>query len=180
MRLIYKILFKIFNWKIIGNPPEDLPKFVIIVAPHTSNWDFFIGLAVRSIRKLDTKYLAKKELFKPPFGIIFKALGGYPVDRSKSNNFVDAVADLFNAHERFSIAITPEGTRSYVPKLKTGFYYIALQANIPIILSSLNYETKEVVFQEPFYPSGNLENDLEKILKYYKTIPGRYPENGIR
>ncbi len=180
MRLIYRILFKLTGWKIVGYDPTQLTQYVVIVAPHTSNWDFFVGLAVRSIKQMNTHYLAKQELFKPPLGGIFRALGGYPVDRSKSTNFVDAVAQLFHEHKQFSIAITPEGTRSYVPKWKTGFYFIAQKANVPIIMASLNYSSKTVEFKEPLYPSGNLDKDLEIILNYYKTIPGKYPEKGVR
>ncbi len=180
MRLIYKLLFKIFGWKITGDIPGKLPKYIVIVAPHTSNWDFFIGLAVRSICRMDTRYLAKKELFGPPMGWIFRKLGGYPVDRSRRTNFVDAVVDLFNDHEKFSIAITPEGTRSYVPKWKTGFYYISLKAKVPLILASLNYETKTVEFRPPFSPTGNIEKDLEEVIQYYRQIPGKYPELGVR
>jgi 1-acyl-sn-glycerol-3-phosphate acyltransferase len=180
MRLVYKLIFYVIGWKIKGSIPKDCPKYVLIVAPHTSNWDFFLGLAVRSIKKMDTKYLAKKELFKGVSGKIFKALGGYPVDRSKNTNFVDAVADLFENNDRFSIAITPEGTRKYVAKWKTGFYYIALKAKVPLIMASLNYRDKVVEFSPPFNPSGDLQTDLKEILAHYKKIPGKNPENGVR
>lgn len=180
MRLIYRLLFKLFGWKITGQIPGEQPKYIVIVAPHTSNWDFFIGLAVRSICRMDTRYLAKKELFGPPFGWIFRKLGGYPVDRSRRNNFVDAVVDLFDEHERFSIAITPEGTRKYVPKWKTGFYYIALKAKVPLVMAGLDYGEKTVEFLPPFHPTGDIESDLEKILEFFRGKKGKYPEKGVR
>ena len=151
----------------------------MIVAPHTSNWDFFIGLAARSILRVDTKYVAKQELFRFPFGWIFRKLGGYPVDRSKNTNFVDAVCDLLEKNPEFSICFTPEGTRSYVPKWKTGFYYIALKTKLPIIMVGFNYVKKEVCVEPPFMPSGNLDKDLEFMLSYYRKIPGKFPEKGI-
>lgn len=151
----------------------------MIVAPHTSNIDFLVGLAARSILRLQTKYLAKKELFKPPFGWLFYALGGYPVDRSKNTNTVDKVVDIFNHHDRFSICITPEGTRKYAESWKTGFHKIARQAGIPIIMVAFDYRTKTVYAQPPFYPTENLEADLEKIKAYYRQFKGKIPQNGV-
>ncbi|MBL0343459.1 MAG: 1-acyl-sn-glycerol-3-phosphate acyltransferase [Bacteroidetes bacterium] len=151
----------------------------MIIAPHTSNWDFFLGLASRSVLGLETKYVAKKELFRFPFGWIFKNLGGYPVDRSKSNNFVDAVVEVFKTEPEFSICITPEGTRSYAPVWKTGFYYIAQKAGIPIVMVAFNYATKEVVVEPPFYLSGDIEKDFEFMKNYYRKVPGRNPKKGV-
>lgn len=152
----------------------------MIVAPHTSNWDFFVGLAARSILKLETKYLAKKELFRFPFGIIFRMLGGYPVDRTKHTNLVDAVANVYNAHERFSICITPEGTRKYVAEWKTGFYRIAEKLNIPIVMAGFDYSKKHVTVEPPFFTTGNIEKDIDFIKKYYRNIKGKHPELGVR
>ncbi len=177
--LISRLFFKLIGWKVTGSVPPSLKQYVMIVAPHTSNWDFFIGLAARSILRVDTKYVAKQELFRFPFGWIFRKLGGYPVDRSKNTNFVDAVCDLLEKNPEFSICFTPEGTRSYVPKWKTGFYYIALKTKLPIIMVGFNYAKKEVCVEPPFMPSGNLEKDLEFMLDYYRKIPGKFPEKGI-
>jgi len=131
-RFIYSFFFKLFGWKIKGNIPNELKKYVMIVAPHTSNIDFFVGLATRSILRLDTKYLAKKELFRPPLGWIFYALGGYPVDRSKPGKLVEKVAEIYNNHDKFSICITPEGTRKYAAEWKTGFHKIAMAVKATI------------------------------------------------
>jgi 1-acyl-sn-glycerol-3-phosphate acyltransferase len=179
LRVVYSFFFKLFGWKTVGNVSPELKQYVMIVAPHTSNWDFFLGLAARSVLGLDIKYVAKKELFKFPFGWIFKKLGGFPVDRSKSNNFVDAVADIFKTHPEFSICITPEGTRSYAPAWKTGFYYIAQKANIPIVMVAFNYEKKEVKVESPFYLTGDVEKDIEYMKNYYRKVPGKIPEKGV-
>jgi len=180
LRSIYRFLFWITGWKTRGAVPTTLKQYVMIIAPHTSNWDFFVGIASRSILKLETKYAAKKELFRFPFGGLFKALGGFPVDRSKNNNFVDAVADLYKVHPVFSIAITPEGTRSYVPVWKTGFYYIAQKAGIPVVMVGFNYAKKEVAVEAPYYLTGNMEQDIEFMKNHYRKIPGKNPENGVR
>jgi 1-acyl-sn-glycerol-3-phosphate acyltransferase len=125
----------------------------------------------------DTKFIGKKSLFKPPFGAVFRALGGYPVDRSKNNNFVDAVVEIFDSKEKFSIALAPEGTRKKVDKIKTGFYYIAKGANIPIILVRFDYANKEVTFSDPFYTTDNKEADLKFIDDHFRGTLGKIPEN---
>ena len=158
-----------------------LKKFVLIVAPHTSNWDFFVGIAARSILRLKSKYLAKNSLFNiPVVGWLLSKLGGFPVDRSKNSNMVEQVAEMFSKKDRLVVTLTPEGTRSYVPKWKTGFYWIAHQANVPIVMVGFDYRNKTVEVKEPFYPTGDIEKDLPKILKYYRSIRGKYPENGVR
>jgi 1-acyl-sn-glycerol-3-phosphate acyltransferase len=180
LRPFYKFFFEQAGWTIKGSIALELDKYVMIVAPHTSNKDFLVGLAARSILKLKTKYLAKKELFRFPFGIIFRLWGGYPVDRKKHANMVDAVAKIFNDHTRFSICITPEGTRKYVPEWKTGFYRIAEKLNIPVVMVGFDYKKKEVSIEPPFYTSGNIEQDIELMKKHYRKITGKIPENGVR
>lgn len=179
IRAFWKRYLKSGNWTIVGDIPKDLEKYVIIVAPHTSNWDFIIGLAVRSVKRMKTKFLGKKELFKFPFGFIFRWLGGYPVDRSESQNIVDVVAGIFDEHEEFSIALSPEGTRSKVDRLRTGFYHIAKKANVPIVMAAIDYAEKKVIFDQPFYPKTE-ENDFSRIINFYKDVKGKYPENGIK
>lgn len=179
MRFINNLLFKLFGWKIKGAIPPDLKKYVMIVAPHTSNMDFLVGLAVRSILRLDTKYLAKRELFKPPFGWLFYALGGYPVDRSKHTRLVYKVAEIYDSHERFSICITPEGTRKYSPVWKTGFHKIALKTQTPIVMVAFDYPTKSVVIAPPFNPTENTDADIEYIKNYYRQFKGKNPDQGV-
>ncbi|MEO1050704.1 MAG: 1-acyl-sn-glycerol-3-phosphate acyltransferase [Bacteroidota bacterium] len=178
-RPIFNFFFKRYGWHIEGYIPPDLKKYVIAIAPHTSNWDFILTVAVRSIMRVKSKYLAKRELFRFPMGYFFRLLGGYPVDRSKSGKMVDAVADIFNAKKEFVIALAPEGTRRKVQQIKTGFYYIAKAANVPVVLVGLDYSRKTIVISEPIYSTGEDEKDIEGILDFFRTIKGKHPELGI-
>ncbi|MBL0190465.1 MAG: 1-acyl-sn-glycerol-3-phosphate acyltransferase [Saprospiraceae bacterium] len=177
MGVIARFILKIWGWKILGVENTKLPKYVIAVVPHTSNWDFPLGLLVRSAAEMDSKYIGKASLFKFPYGFFFRALGGYPVDRSHSSNYVEAVAAIFNSKERFSISIAPEGTRKKVSKLKTGFYFIAKEAKVPILLTKLNNEKKEFDFRKVFYPTDDSEKDLEYIESFFKGTKGIVQEN---
>lgn len=124
------------------------------------------------------RFLGKSQLFTPPFGWIFRKLGGIPVDRSSNHNLVDAVADLFDKHDSFAIAIAPEGTRKKVEKLRTGFYFIAAKARVPIIMVGLDYKNKTCRFSEPLYTSEQTK-DFEAIYDFYRTIEGKIPELGL-
>lgn len=179
LSLISRLILKIFGWKIKGRYPDEVKKFILAVVPHTSNWDFPLGILVRMAMKKDIKFLGKSSLFKPPLGWLFRALGGYPVDRSKSSKLVDAVVDIFNEKEEFVVTIAPEGTREKVERLKTGFYYIALGANVPILLTTFDYEKKEVRFLELFYPTGDKEKDFEHIHEVFRGYRGRHPEKSF-
>jgi 1-acyl-sn-glycerol-3-phosphate acyltransferase len=180
MRAFYRFMFRITGWKVTGNFP-DLKKYIIAVAPHTSNWDFPVGIAARSILHIEhAKFLGKSQLFKPPLGWIFRKLGGYPVDRSSSQDMVNQVARYFETHDRFLLAIAPEGTRKKVDKLRTGFYYIARKANVPIIPVGFDFARKEVVVGSPLYPSDNVDRDFAELFQFYGNITGRNPELGIR
>lgn len=172
---VSKWILKLWGWKIEGHYPHEIPKMVLIEFPHTSNWDFPVGLLVRSQLKADIKFVGKSSLFRFPFGGLFRWMGGYPVDRSKSTNFVDAVVDIFNTKEQFAIILTPEGTRQKVNKLKTGFYYIALGAKVPILMVKFDWAKKIVGFSAPFYPTGDYDKDIVKILDYYKGVKGFHP-----
>ena len=180
MRLICRAIFWLFGWKSSGQFPYEIKKYVIIVAPHTSAWDFIVGVIARKVFRLEkAKYLGKQELFKPPFGFIFRWLGGYPVDRSQHRNLVDEVVKVFNSHDEFGIALSPEGTRKRVDKLRTGFYNIAKGANVPIVMVGLDFANKQVFFSNPFYASDNQEADFEHILKFFRPIQGKTPEHGL-
>ncbi len=179
LRPIYILIFeKILGWKIIGKKPE-FKKLVIVVAPHTSNWDFMIGLWARSTMRLNAWFIGKKELFVWPFGYLFRGLGGYPVDRKKNTHLVDQIVEIFNSKEEFNITISPEGTRKYSPRWKTGFYQMATKANIPIQMVGFDYQKRIVVIAEPFFPSGNLINDLEMMKSFFREFKGKYPESGV-
>ncbi len=178
LRLISKFILKLWGWKIKGNPPYGVKKFVMAAFPHTSNWDFPLGILVRKAIDIDIKYIGKSSLFKWPYGWLFRWLGGYPVDRSRRTNFVDAVTDIFNSKESFKIVLAPEGTRRKVDKLKSGFYYIAVQAKVPIVLVKFDWGEKVVDFSEPFFPSGDKEKDFEFIRQAIKDVKGKTPEWG--
>ena len=175
-----KLIFHWMGWKTEGKINPNLKKLVFIAAPHTSNWDFAVGMLARKILGLEyVKFIAKDQLFRFPLGYIFRWLGGYPVDRSKHNNLVDAVVELYDSKERFAIAIAPEGTRSRATRLKTGFYHIARLAKVPIVMVGINFKTKVITFCEPFHPSGDQQADFERILAFFRTQVGKYPELGI-
>lgn len=175
MQLLYSFIFKLFGWKIQGDFP-DAKKYIVIVAPHTCTEDFFIGIAVRSIKGIHAKFLGKKELFKPPFGFIIRWFGGYPVDRSKHSNLVDAVVDLFEKQDQFVIGIAPEGTRKYVKEWKSGFYYMALKAKVPIVMAAFHFPEKTVYLEKPFYPSGNIDADKKILEAFFKNKQGKFPK----
>ncbi|MBS9774641.1 MAG: 1-acyl-sn-glycerol-3-phosphate acyltransferase [Tenacibaculum sp.] len=174
--MISKFIFnKILGWKIVGNFPKDVKKYVIIGVPHTSWKDFPLALFVRSILKTEINFVAKKSLFKPPFGFIFKWLGGMPVDRSKSTNLVSAIVDMFKEKEVFHLAISPEGTRKSVEKWKTGFYYIAKGANVPIVVFGYDYSKKQIILSKPFYTTDDIKSDFTKLLDFCKNFKGEKP-----
>ncbi len=172
---VSRFLLKLFGWRIADHRPPNMGSAIYLVVPHTSNWDFFIGLLVRSALHLKANYLAKKSLFDSPLGWWFKALGGYPVDRSKSTNITDQVVEYFNTLPYFAIAITPEGTRSKVEKWKTGFWHIAHQAKVPLILTSFDYPRKLAVISAPFHVSDDKEKDIAALMDYFKEFTGKNP-----
>ena len=172
--------FTLRGWRTEGNFPYALKQSVIIAGPHTHGVDFFLGLAVR--QKMHFKFvhfLGKKELFNPITGWFFRLLGGYPVDRSKKNNMVDQVVDLYRKNERFHIAISPEGTRRKVFKFRTGFYHIAKNAGVPILMVGFDFGKRRVVFADPFYTSNDESADLRSIVNFFKEFEGYVPEYGI-
>lgn len=180
MRSLWKSYLKIFGWNTsLTFPYHHLGKYVLIIAPHTSNWDFIIGLAYRSLLGLNhVRFLGKKELFAFPFGYFFRKLGGIPVDRHHSSHMVDDAAKFFSDHSAFALALSPEGTRSRVEKLRTGFYYIADKAKVPIIMVALDWKNKTLTFGEPFMV-GEPSKDFDHIMEFYRQVHGKYPENGL-
>lgn len=173
------VFFKIMGWKIVGTIDPAIKKCVMMVMPHTSAHDFYLGIFTRGIIGLEMNFVAKKELFRFPFGYYFRYMGGAPLDRSGGLNKVDAIAALFATKKEFRLAIAPEGTRKYVNELKTGFYYIALKANVPIIPVAFDFGKKEVRFGQQVLPSGNLESDLEILNQHFVGVKGKIPENGF-
>jgi len=178
MQKIAKLIFlRILGWKIENNAPLHLEKYVIIAAPHTSWQDFPVGIFTKWVCGLSANFIGKASIFKPPFGFIFRALGGTAVDRSKSANRVDAIVDIFNTKEQFVLALSPEGTRKKVDTWKTGFYYIAKGANVPIVMIGLDFEHKKVIFSEPYSVTGNKEKDFRVFYDFFRDIKGKHPEN---
>lgn len=177
MKKIYQfIFFRLLGWHIKGWMDPQIKKCVIIVVPHTSWVDFAVGVFARGAIGQEMHFVAKKELFKFPFGGYFKWMGGAPLDRQKNENKVDAIAEIFREREVFRLAIAPEGTRKKVEEWKTGFYYIALKANVPVIAVAFDYGKKEVKIAEPYYPTGYKETDFKILEANYKDVTGYVPE----
>ena len=178
-RRFYKfIFFKLLNWKIEGTIDESIKKCVLMVLPHTSWHDFYIGLFTRGIMDMEMNFIGKKELFRFPFGYYFHWMGGAPIDRGNLNR-VDTIASIFENHDEFRLAISPEGTRKKITELRTGFYYIALKANVPIIPVAFDYGKKTVNIGKPFYPTSNYEEDLKILLGHFKGVLGKIPKSGF-
>jgi 1-acyl-sn-glycerol-3-phosphate acyltransferase len=176
---IYRFIFcQIMGWKIKGSVDPKIKKCVLMVLPHTSWHDFYLGIFTRGVLGIEMNFVGKKELFRFPFGWFFRWMGGTALDRSGGLNKVDAIAAIFKQKQVFRMGISPEGTRKKVTELKTGFYYIALKAEVPIIPVAFNFEKKEVSFGEPYNPTGDYEKDLKIILVHFQGVKGRIPENG--
>ena len=180
MRRLYLFIFKIFGFKFEGSIPPELKSFIVIVAPHTAGVDFPVGIMARRVLKIDhVKYLGKSQLFKPPFGFIFRWLGGTPVERTKDNNLVETIANKFKENENFAIGLAPEGTRKKVSKIKTGFYHIAKKANVPIIMIGFDFGNKTIKVKTPFYPGDNIKHDFKEIISFFASCKAIKPERGI-
>ncbi len=169
------IYFKLLGWKIEGGFPPDLNKCVIIVVPHTSWHDFYIGAFVRKTLDIDINFIAKKELFRPPFGWYFRWMGGAPVDRKSNKNMVQQVSEMFNKRDEFRLALAPEGTRKKVEHWRSGFYHMAHNAGVPIVCVAFDYKTKTVKIGTPFKTTGNYEIDYPILKSFYKNIMGKIP-----
>ncbi|MBT8257512.1 MAG: 1-acyl-sn-glycerol-3-phosphate acyltransferase [Bacteroidia bacterium] len=178
MRWLAKFIYhKILGWKVTGfNDFDSVKKCVLIAAPHTSWHDFYIGVLLRSVTGIKANFVGKKALFKWPFGWFFKAMGGTPVERKSNENQVDAIARLFNNKEVFRMALAPEGTRKKVDEWRTGFYYIAKAADVPIVMFTLDFGKKENRFSEPFYATDDQEADFKYIRAFYEGVVGKVPE----
>lgn len=162
------------GWRVEGEAPN-LAKFVFIAAPHTSNWDVVFMLAAAGAMGIRISWLGKNSLFKFPLGPLMRATGALPVDRSKRNELVKNVAALFEARRGLILAVSPEGTRKYVDTWKSGFYQIALQANVAIGLGYLDYGQKTCGFKGTLVPTGNVRADMERIRAAYQGVTARNP-----
>ena len=175
MHRICQWILSLFFFFIVGKLP-DINQYVLIVAPHTSNWDLVIGLLARFAVQTRIHFLAKKEIFVFPLKQFMIAVGGTPVDRSKSANRVEQLVDLFKNNEHFILGLAPEGTRSPVKRWKFGFYHIAQKAKVPIVMVGFDYSSKEVIISPPLPVSGDIEADYARMLDFFKTIRGKVPK----
>lgn len=177
LKSLYRfIYFKVLKWKLIGSFPEHLKKYIVIAVPHTSWHDFYIGLLIRKITETPINFVAKKELFKWPFGMYFRSVGGVALDRTSGQNKVEVIAQLFREREEFRLNIAPEGTRKKVDAWKTGFYYIAKAAKVPIVMVTFDFGKKQNVISEPFYPTQNMAADFKVMHHFFKDVKGKIPE----
>lgn len=174
-----KAILKMAGWKLGSTEGVDLPKCVVCVAPHTSNWDFPLGKLFYTSIGCEAGFLIKREWFFFPFNIIFKALGGVPIDRGKRTSVTEQMVEAFALRHVFHLAVTPEGTRKRTTEWKRGFYYIALKAKVPILLAYFDYAKKEVGIKTVFYPTGDTAGDIRQIRLWYKGVKGRNPQNFV-
>lgn len=169
---IAKFLLKLLGWKVVGDHRNDIKKKLIIAAPHTSNWDFPLGLLVRAAINSPVKYIGKPSLFKPPMSWIMYPLGGIPVVEHKDQSFVQNVVDMFDESEELTILIAPEGQRKKIHNFKTGFYYIAHGANIPILPAVIDFAKKEFQFLDLVYTQGQAKEEIAKIENLFRGVKG--------
>jgi len=172
IRCLGRIIHKAMGWELEGHFPSELAKKILIVAPHTSFMDFFVGIPVKFWLDIQADWYGKKELFIQPFGWILKAIGGNPIDRQKHSNTVSQIVHNFNTREKHTILLTPEGTRKKVSRFKTGFYQIAVQSGVPIIPLIFDYRTKKIKILDPIYPNGE-DGELENIESLFRGYQGK-------
>lgn len=177
MKQIGKLFLWLMGWKVVDRAPKDLKKAVMVCAPHTSNWDFPFGLAAFYITNLKVKYFIKKSWFFFPMNLFFSATGGVPVDRSKSTGMVDAMTQKMRSEKELIVAVPPEGTRSWVKKWKTGFYHIALGAEVPLLMGYVDFKRKEVGFGPVYELTGDFEKDMLYLQDFFRDKTPKNPEN---
>lgn len=173
------IFYKVLRWKIVGNTnfsKDTVKKAILIAAPHTSWHDFYIGVLIRKVVNFQANFVGKKELFVFPLGLFLRSIGGRSLDRTSGQNKVQAMAKLFDSETEFRLQLAPEGTRKKVDKWKTGFYYIAKEANVPIIMFTLDFGNKQSKVSEPFYPTDDVEADFKFMRSFFEGVKGKVPE----
>lgn len=172
--LLARVMLLLTGWRFEGALPN-LPKFVLIVAPHTSNWDFPTGLMAMFGLGIRGTFLGKDTLFRRPFGFFFRWLGGIPVDRSSQNNVVEQTIGYFRTRDRIILALSPEGTRKKIPKWRTGFYWVAVGAGVPIVPVAFDFPRKRFILHPPQMMSGNAEADLEHLHTFFSAAQAYHP-----
>ena len=176
MNKIYRLIyFRFLKWKLIGELPK-INKMVLPVISHTHWHDFLMGILIRNVINQEINFIGKKEIFGPFTGWFFKMMGGASVDRNSNSNTVDNIVEIFKEKKLFRLALAPEGTRKKVKEWKTGFYYIAKKANIPICLVAFDYGKKQIVFHPAYYPTNDMKKDIMFLKKQVKGVVGKIPE----
>ena len=173
--LLGKVFLRITGWKVEGGAPPDLPKFVLICAPHTSTWDLFFMLAGFYVMGVKANWMGKKEIFRWPVEGYFRRLGGIPIDRHSPQNVVQQTEQVIQSCEQIIIGIAPEGTRSRARYWKTGFYHIAHTAQVPIVFGYLDYRRKVCGIGPVLETSGNIDSDMEEIREFYSNVTAKHP-----
>lgn len=168
-------LLKLFGWKLDLRLPEE-SKVIVVGYPHTSNWDFILAMLAMPAMDFQFNWVAKHSMFNNPLGNTFKRMGGVPLNRDKSKGFVEHVISIFEERDRFVLAIAPEGTRSYRPRWKTGFYHIAIGAGVPLSLGYIDYQSKTLGIGKTFMPSGDIDEDFKVIADFYADKVGKRPQ----
>jgi len=179
LRFIARAYLALVGWRAQGEPPDE-PKYVMVAAPHTSNWDLPITLMIALVLRVKIRWMGKQAIFRWPFGTFFRWLGGVPVDRSRSSNLTGRTAEVIREADSFVLIVAPEGTRRRVAHWKTGFYHIARGANVPIVLGFLDFHRKVGGIGPTVHPTGNIEEDMSMIRGFYADITGkRAGESGV-
>jgi len=175
-RILATTALRLTGWRFSGEPFPDVRKCVLIIAPHTSNWDFVVGVAAKYALGLRGTFLGKDALFRFPLGIVMRWLGGFPVDRTAKSDVVTQTVDLVAKTERIVVALAPEGTRKLTPRWRSGFYWIAQKAGIPILPVTFDFGTKSIHIFPLFHPTGDQDGDIARIRALYRPEMAKYPE----
>jgi 1-acyl-sn-glycerol-3-phosphate acyltransferase len=175
MQVLSLAILRITGWHITGEFPN-IQKYIIVGAPHTSNWDFPLTMLLMFGSGVRFNWIAKASLFRWPFGGLLRRMGGIPVWRDRKTNFVSQTVEAFDKAAHLIIAISPEGTRSKVARWKTGFYYMAMGAKVPIVMGFVDYARKQVGIGPVLYPSGNIDSDFAVLREFYSDKTGRFPD----
>ncbi|QDH80605.1 glycerol acyltransferase [Echinicola soli] len=184
MKLLSRLVFWLTGWKVKGNFPEGLKKAVMVAIPHTSNWDLLYARAAFYILDVPVRFTIKKEVMVGPLGWLIRGLGGISIDRKRiagkrKQTYTEAMIELIKTSDELVIMVTPEGTRSYAKRWKSGFYHVADGAGVPIVIGFLDYKKKHAGIGPAIYPNGDLQGQMEEIKAFGRNVTGKYPEQGI-
>jgi 1-acyl-sn-glycerol-3-phosphate acyltransferase len=177
LRVISRVMLKIIRWRVIGSLPEGQRKYVLIVAPHTSNWDFILFIFAVSVLRLQPSVLIKSTLFVGPLGWFLRYCGAIPVNRTQANSLVDYIAGIYAERDEFVLIITPEGTRSANPNWKRGFHHVARKAEVPVLVVYVDSAIRTIGIEGLMDPSDDVDADIRQLKQFYDSKGGLKPEN---